>query len=235
MNSLLKSAGLAATALLAALCLSHPVGAIEIVAPKDGAVVPIGAELLIQVQPSPGDDIDRAYLAHSDEHMKHNPQTGYFEQRIKLRGDSLGPIEIEVWSKNSKGVVSTAKVTVQVNLPPVLPLISLRIHAEQRKLVLEAVGEKRDLQVIGEFPDRKSTRLNSSHRTISYAVFCLKKKITFLLLTIPEQELSPSVCSQALFSVNDPASSSLVYFLPLQADLPSTLFNSSNFLASALV
>src|SRR5437762_4217382 len=26
-------------------------------------------------------------------------------------------------------------------------------------------------------PDRKSTRLNSSHRCISYAVFCLKKKI----------------------------------------------------------
>src|SRR5437773_7978355 len=25
-------------------------------------------------------------------------------------------------------------------------------------------------------PDRKSTRLNSSHITISYAVFCLKKK-----------------------------------------------------------
>src|SRR5437879_10841838 len=27
-------------------------------------------------------------------------------------------------------------------------------------------------------PDRKSTRLNSSHRCISYAVFCLKKKKT---------------------------------------------------------
>src|SRR5437879_9703969 len=27
-----------------------------------------------------------------------------------------------------------------------------------------------------EFLDRKSTRLNSSHRCISYAVFCLKKK-----------------------------------------------------------
>src|SRR5437879_13616010 len=26
------------------------------------------------------------------------------------------------------------------------------------------------------FADRKSTRLNSSHRCISYAVFCLKKK-----------------------------------------------------------
>src|SRR5207248_3737007 len=30
-----------------------------------------------------------------------------------------------------------------------------------------------DRQLTG---DRKSTRLNSSHRTISYAVFCLKKK-----------------------------------------------------------
>src|SRR5690606_40639965 len=28
----------------------------------------------------------------------------------------------------------------------------------------------------GEFVDRKSTRLNSSHVKISYAVFCLKKK-----------------------------------------------------------
>src|SRR5438105_6577504 len=29
--------------------------------------------------------------------------------------------------------------------------------------------------------DRKSTRLNSSHEWISYAVFCLKKKISCLL------------------------------------------------------
>src|SRR2546422_4068678 len=36
------------------------------------------------------------------------------------------------------------------------------------------------LLVVGQFqsssPDRKSTRLNSSHGYISYAVFCLKKK-----------------------------------------------------------
>src|SRR5947209_11167286 len=30
--------------------------------------------------------------------------------------------------------------------------------------------------------DRKSTRLNSSHANISYAVFCLKKKKNFILL-----------------------------------------------------
>ena len=128
-------------------------GAVEIVSPKDGAIVPIGSEIVIQVQPSPGDDIDRAYMAQSDEHMKHNSQTGFFEQTIKLRGDSLGPIAIEVLSKNSKGITSAARVTIHVNLPPVLPLVSLRIHAEQRRMVLEEIGEKRDLQVIGEFPD----------------------------------------------------------------------------------
>src|SRR5277367_4911726 len=37
------------------------------------------------------------------------------------------------------------------------------------------VGEARRFRAN---PDRKSTRLNSSHITISYAVFCLKKKIT---------------------------------------------------------
>src|SRR5947209_9836231 len=31
-------------------------------------------------------------------------------------------------------------------------------------------------QASREFQDRKSTRLNSSHANISYAVFCLKKK-----------------------------------------------------------
>src|SRR2546430_4501360 len=30
---------------------------------------------------------------------------------------------------------------------------------------------------VEENPDRKSTRLNSSHSQISYAVFCLKKKM----------------------------------------------------------
>src|SRR5688572_31084898 len=32
------------------------------------------------------------------------------------------------------------------------------------------------LEVVERDPDRKSTRLNSSHSQISYAVFCLKKK-----------------------------------------------------------
>src|SRR5947209_15682063 len=38
-------------------------------------------------------------------------------------------------------------------------------------------GERAQLIDHGVHGDRKSTRLNSSHANISYAVFCLKKKI----------------------------------------------------------
>src|SRR3712207_8744985 len=49
-------------------------------------------------------------------------------------------------------------------------------HAADRWDVLDegreaGVGAQRDVPL-----DRKSTRLNSSHANISYAVFCLKKK-----------------------------------------------------------
>src|SRR2546430_3410260 len=46
-------------------------------------------------------------------------------------------------------------------------------------------------------PDRKSTRLNSSHSQISYAVFCLKKKKTSmqsLSSTASTLRQSPSYC-----------------------------------------
>src|SRR2546426_2863820 len=56
-----------------------------------------------------------------------------------------------------------------------------------QQAVLEAIGEHElDCHAIGRRGgDRKSTRLNSSHLVISYAVFCLKKKKTRIaLLTI---------------------------------------------------
>src|SRR4051812_49584909 len=37
-------------------------------------------------------------------------------------------------------------------------------------------GVQKKAAIVGSGPDRKSTRLNSSHMSISYAVFCLKKK-----------------------------------------------------------
>src|SRR3712207_8505595 len=48
-----------------------------------------------------------------------------------------------------------------------------------RLLVLRLHGRRRgDPERAGPGRDRKSTRLNSSHANISYAVFCLKKKKT---------------------------------------------------------
>src|SRR5437773_7628540 len=55
----------------------------------------------------------------------------------------------------------------------------LRLH---RNLV--AAVEKHKRAVVG---DRKSTRLNSSHITISYAVFCLKKKTKYLTTVLYTQ------------------------------------------------
>src|SRR2546427_5970863 len=47
-----------------------------------------------------------------------------------------------------------------------------QVHADQDHQRAGTLPEGRDLR--GR--DRKSTRLNSSHSQISYAVFCLKKK-----------------------------------------------------------
>src|SRR2546426_9826096 len=52
-----------------------------------------------------------------------------------------------------------------------------RTHA-QRNVITRCLGTQSDvdIDVFPEQIDRKSTRLNSSHLVISYAVFCLKKK-----------------------------------------------------------
>src|SRR2546422_8581244 len=74
--------------------------------------------------------------------------------------------------------------------PDILKLISLRLTAAGHSVKGADSGEKAlavlaasrpelvitDLKMGGMDGDRKSTRLNSSHGYISYAVFCLKKK-----------------------------------------------------------
>src|SRR2546430_9578779 len=49
------------------------------------------------------------------------------------------------------------------------PVITHHFQAQEYLKGFETMGS-------GESGDRKSTRLNSSHSQISYAVFCLKKK-----------------------------------------------------------
>src|SRR5438045_7012675 len=55
----------------------------------------------------------------------------------------------------------------------------LNILTGKRRLVMIGDDQRRRLQPVDQCVrarDRKSTRLNSSHLGISYAVFCLKKK-----------------------------------------------------------
>src|SRR2546430_13403227 len=57
--------------------------------------------------------------------------------------------------------------------------LGLRLEVDVADLVEEdraAVGDFEETALGRDRPDRKSTRLNSSHSQISYAVFCLKKK-----------------------------------------------------------
>src|SRR5437879_11621981 len=61
-------------------------------------------------------------------------------------------------------VGNSGHFNVEIDLPALADL------AVERRPVREHVEEFRLPE------DRKSTRLNSSHRCISYAVFCLKKK-----------------------------------------------------------
>src|SRR5947209_15008717 len=52
-----------------------------------------------------------------------------------------------------------------------------RIHADSKsKLITVLIYMNATWEAPGGRLDRKSTRLNSSHANISYAVFCLKKK-----------------------------------------------------------
>src|SRR3712207_7916116 len=64
--------------------------------------------------------------------------------------------------------------------------------SDQRAIELEDVGGDAD-QLLEPCVarDRKSTRLNSSHANISYAVFCLKKKKTLHLSIHPLCTTSP--------------------------------------------
>src|SRR3712207_7484759 len=51
-------------------------------------------------------------------------------------------------------------------------------HAVAVAVLAELEDVTRQHLGLADLADRKSTRLNSSHANISYAVFCLKKKIT---------------------------------------------------------
>src|SRR3712207_7663724 len=76
----------------------------------------------------------------------------------------------------------TKGLTLALAAPTRLPTTPLRIrkapHSRRRRCVggARALSVYCSLELSVDEKDRKSTRLNSSHANISYAVFCLNKK-----------------------------------------------------------
>src|SRR5207249_11493085 len=81
--------------------------------------------------------------------------------------------------------------------------------------------------------DRKSTRLNSSHVSISYAVFCLKKKKNYLYVnTIPEpraSKLVTYVVTPVIECHSDPHTSATTHYTayPFPNHSPLTTYSHS--------
>ena len=85
-----------------------------------------------------------------------------------LEDIGLGPLAYQPvpFSQQGNPIMSTVAFLASVVDP--------RVASAAAKAALEKFSEMKD--EIPEAVDRKSTRLNSSHANISYAVFCLKKK-----------------------------------------------------------
>src|SRR3712207_7884976 len=68
--------------------------------------------------------------------------------------------------------------------PKRLQFVYPKLGKEANMLLIEAIkdGSMEGLKIL----DRKSTRLNSSHANISYAVFCLKKKKSYRYLILTQ-------------------------------------------------
>src|SRR2546430_11117864 len=77
---------------------------------------------------------------------------------------------------------------------PYTTLFRSQAHEDQRRggQAQQVGGERLRRRVIAA--DRKSTRLNSSHSQISYAVFCLKKKKQRMVMMTPSTGAYDSLC-----------------------------------------
>src|SRR5260221_8248991 len=71
-----------------------------------------------------------------------------------------------------------------LSLHDALPISSRSAAMKIYNRLVSELGATEGEVTASSSTDRKSTRLNSSHTVISYAVFCLKKKKRFICLFI---------------------------------------------------
>src|SRR3712207_7435914 len=101
--------------------------------------------------------------------IRRQPRSTLFPYTTLFRSH-VEPAGVEVGHVRRKGTVPG----------PQQPRRPAGQHEPECARVVHLGGQR--LVGAGGLEDRKSTRLNSSHANISYAVFCLKKKKKILLL-----------------------------------------------------
>src|SRR3712207_8377682 len=92
------------------------------------------------------------------------------EKILKERADEL--------SENNKLQLSAILNPLHENIKQMREAVEKSDRQQNESMTRLDQSIKENLKQAREVGDRKSTRLNSSHANISYAVFCLKKKIT---------------------------------------------------------
>src|SRR5207249_9364878 len=113
--------------------------------------------------------------------------TGYQRRKtvvVDVGGVKVGgahPIVVQSMTNTDTADVDATAAQVRALHQAGSELVRVTVNNEAAADAVPAIVAQVDVPVIGDFHynghllDRKSTRLNSSHVSISYAVFCLKK------------------------------------------------------------
>src|SRR5947209_9781964 len=85
-------------------------------------------------------------------------------------------VPLEATVEREGVVVLPARLLVDVVRSLPAAKVSLELRSAEQDVELVSGKANFHIRTLRAEEDRKSTRLNSSHANISYAVFCLKKK-----------------------------------------------------------
>src|SRR3712207_7534164 len=98
--------------------------------------------------------------------IRRPPRSTLFPYTTLFRSELVGLLEVLRRQEDRRAL--------GLQPPDLVPQRDAAHGVEARRRLVE----EEDVRLVDQRQDRKSTRLNSSHANISYAVFCLKKKIT---------------------------------------------------------
>src|SRR5438445_9097327 len=107
--------------------------------------------------------------------------TGMRVDRARRSDRTLSCLGSRCWTRTNAMPLSNGRcdsIVVQASRPPADAPIPTTGKTSGRVALSEDGEDACDFTAVFFGEDRKSTRLNSSHANISYAVFCLKKKTT---------------------------------------------------------